>query len=129
MAYCNHCGSEVAEKKRGAPRKYCGDLCKERARYARVGSRKKPDGYWKKRYCEDREYQKARALKYYYENRERILEQKRDNPGKADVVEEALFIIRSGRATEEDAYDWMDQGLGFHSCEIEYFIVEMLDEQ
>jgi len=128
MANCYHCGCEFTPNRLGAPRKYCGDLCKERARYARVGSRQKPEGYWKDRYKADQEYQRARALKYYYENRDRILEQKRNRPGKSEVVEDALLKIRSGTATEDDAYVWMIDNLAFHSFEIECFITDMFDE-
>ena len=127
MATCSHCGSDFDPAPRGRPRTYCDDLCKERARYARVGSRPRRPGYHKERYQKDREYQKARALAYYYKNQARILEQKRNHPGKTEEVEEALLLIRSGSATLEDAYEFMDNHLGFHSFEIESFIVDMLE--
>jgi heterodisulfide reductase subunit B len=137
MNNCKHCGREFTPNAIGAPRKYCGDVCKDRARYntpkrkasrERINERRRKSGYHKARYKMDQEYQKARALKYYYENRDHILEQKRNHPGKAEAVGYALAKIRSGTATIDDAYDWMDQSLGFHSFEVESFITDMLDD-
>lgn len=136
---CKHCGAENEARDQGRLPKYCDSKCKDKWRYynsdARKAHRKKyrkhltDSGYWKQRYAEDREYQKARALKYYYDNREAILEQKRDNKIRAEEVTMAIAKIRCGRATVDDAHDWMDRNLGYHSLEVESFIVEMIEDE
>jgi len=139
MIKCKHCNKEITQSKHGRQKIYCDTKCKDKWHHynsdvrkgnnARRNDRNRSNGYNKAWYLSKVEYNKARALKYYYENRDVILEQRRGNKGKADVVEEALIRIRSGRADINDAYDYMDCHLGFHSCEIENFIVEMLDDE
>lgn len=139
MATCKQCNSVLEPKLTGRPPAYCGSRCKDRWRYENSESRRvtlekskvrrRESGYHKDYYKADHEYQKARALKYYYENRDRILEQKRNHPGKAEAVEGALLLIRSGRATIDDAYDFMEAHLGFHSFEVECFIVDMIEDE
>lgn len=117
---------------------YCSQSCKDKWRYynnpKRIAHREKTrdmrreTGYHKNRYANDTERQRERSLAYYYENRERILAQKREMDITTEACAEALDLIEAGKATREDAMDWAEVGLGYKNDRIEEFIVSQLED-